>query len=167
MPQVPTCPLKALGKNPPLTSPSSRAFSIPQVGLCLLPLTFSLWGLVCVFEDSLDLQGMLIQHGLVTIFGSLYVPIFKARAFFEALGGYKFGGYYLPHSLDESEAEDHEPTLCSWPKHRLFLHTQSGLYTPSLTPRPSAAILALFSVMSSLQCYIIGFVLRGFSLNAL
>lgn len=95
------------------------------------------------------------------------MPIFKARAFFEALGGYEFGGYYLPHSLGEPEAEDLGPTLCSWPKHRLFLHTQSGPHTPSLTPRPSAAILALISVMSSLQCHITRFVLRGFSLNAL
>lgn len=95
------------------------------------------------------------------------MPIFKVRTFFEALGRYEFGGYYLPHSLGESEAEDLGPTLCSWPKHWLFLHMQSGPQNPSLTPRPFAAILALISVMSGLQCYIIGFVLRGFSLNAL
>lgn len=123
----PTCPHKALGKNPPLTSPASRAFSVSQVGLCLLLLTLSLslWGLVCVFEVLLDQKGTLIQHGIVTISDSLYMPIFKARAFFEALGGYEFGGYYLSHSLGESEAEDLGPTLCSWPKHRLFLHMQS------------------------------------------
>lgn len=79
--QVPPALLRLWGRTPPLTSPASRAFSVSQVGLCLLLFTLSLWGFVCVFEDSLDLQGTLIQHGLVTIFGLLYMPIFKARAF--------------------------------------------------------------------------------------
>lgn len=126
MPQVPPALIKLWGRTLPLplqqVGPSAFHKEVSAY-FCLLSL--SLWGLVCVFEDLLDQKGTLIQHGIVTISDSLYMPIFKARAFFEALGGYEFGGYYLPHSLGESEAEDLGPTLCSWPKHWLFLHTQS------------------------------------------
>lgn len=71
-------PHKALGNPPPTPFMSSskcglqhsRSRSLPTsayfMPLCLL--YASLWSLVSGFEDLLDLQATLIQHGLVVIF---------------------------------------------------------------------------------------------------